>query len=206
MSIILVETHQKLMRKVRKRAFIIHGILVLMLLASVLFPWISKIENDLIRASYGVVRMKVNEMDAKIRILQMLRSKALTVGQGLDIADVLLSQTDIPMSMILAIMDVESGFNPNAVSEKGARGLLQAMPLTAKNYAGPLSNNIHDPIVNIRACVQYLIDLKRDYGGDWPKILRAYNGGPPNANNKMLDGYVRAVMLKSREYGNDKAM
>jgi soluble lytic murein transglycosylase-like protein len=159
-----------------------------------------KVENDLIREAYGVVKLRIGEMDAKIRILEVLRAKTLTIRQGLDIADTVLSQRDIPVSMVLAIMDVESSFDSNAISPKGARGLLQAMPLTSRIYAGEFSKNIHDPVINIRTCVRYLVDLKRIYGEDWAKILRTYNGGPPNVNNKALDGYVRMVLARAKAY------
>ena len=206
MSIILLETHHKLVRKVRKRAFIIHGILVLMLLASVLFPWISKIETDLIRASYGVVRLHLVNMESRHTLLKILRNKPLTVGQALDIADAIFLQRDIKPSLILAIMDVESSFNPDAVSKKGAKGLLQVMPMIAQTYSGNLSKNIHDPIINIHASVQYLVDLRKIYKDDWTKILRVYNGGPSNVNNRAIDGYVKAVMTKWKEYERDKIM
>ena len=73
-----------------------------------------------------------------------------------------------------AVIQVESDFNPRCVSKKGARGLMQLMPGTAKRYG---VKDVHDPADNIRGGVRYLADLLRMFGDDLPRVLAAYNAG-----------------------------
>lgn len=202
MSIILIETHQKLVRKVRKRAFIIHGILVLMLLVSVLFPWISKIENDLIRASYGVVRQHLVNMESRYTLLEILRNKPLSVGQALEVADVVIEESkasEVPVPIILGVMSEESEFRTDAVSTAGARGLMQVMPAVWSQYVesevlkGQTSR--HSLALNMRVGIRYLGDLIKQHGS-WPKTLKVYGGFV----TKSPDRYVNAVMAKADQY------
>lgn len=76
--------------------------------------------------------------------------------------------------LVWAVIKVESDFNPDAVSRKGARGLMQLMPATARMHG---VENIHDPDENIRAGVRHLrISLDR-FGGNIRLGLAAYNAG-----------------------------
>lgn len=76
--------------------------------------------------------------------------------------------------LVRAVIQVESNFDPNCVSRKGARGLMQLMPATAKRYG---VDKIHDPDQNIRGGVRYLRDLLEMFPGDLPRALAAYNAG-----------------------------
>jgi len=77
--------------------------------------------------------------------------------------------------LIHSIIQVESGYNPAAVSVKGAVGLMQLIPETASRY-GVL--DIFDPQQNIDAGVRYLKDLFSLYRNDLRSVLAAYNAGP----------------------------
>lgn len=81
----------------------------------------------------------------------------------------------IDPGLIRAVIHVESAFDPMAVSPKGARGLMQLMPETARAYG---VENVHDPIQNLEGGVAYLSDLARQYDGDVALALAAYNAGP----------------------------
>jgi len=79
--------------------------------------------------------------------------------------------------LALAVARAESSFDPNARSRVGAMGLFQLMPKTAAAYG---VSNAFDPIENTRAGVRMLADLDRQYRGDLPSILAAYNWGSGN--------------------------
>jgi len=76
--------------------------------------------------------------------------------------------------LVKSVMLVESGFNPVALSKKGARGLMQLMPATAAENG---VRDVYDPAQNIAGGVRYLSHLLSNYGGDLSKSLAAYNAG-----------------------------
>ena len=78
--------------------------------------------------------------------------------------------------LIAAVMQAESGFNPNAGSSAGARGLMQLMPGTFRGLG--VRGKITDPNANIEAGTKYLSQMLAKVGGDVEKALRAYNAGP----------------------------
>lgn len=76
--------------------------------------------------------------------------------------------------LLKSVMLFESGFNPKAVSRKGARGLMQLMPRTARLHG---VQNVHDPQQNVQAGARHLAYLLELYRGDLEKTLAAYNAG-----------------------------
>jgi hypothetical protein len=78
--------------------------------------------------------------------------------------------------LIAAMVKAESAFDPEAVSVKGARGLLQLMPATAMRF-GVSPEALFEPRENLDAGVRYLKWLIERYRGDLPRILSAYNAG-----------------------------
>ena len=74
-----------------------------------------------------------------------------------------------------SVVKAESGFNPRAVSPKGAQGLMQLMPETAAMLG---AGNVLDPAANLGAGTKYLRQLLDQFAGDAGKALAAYNAGP----------------------------
>jgi len=76
--------------------------------------------------------------------------------------------------LVRAVIQVESDFNPLCVSNKGARGLMQLIPETARRYG---VTEIHDPDQNIHGGIRYLADLLDMFNDDLSRALAAYNAG-----------------------------
>jgi len=89
------------------------------------------------------------------------------------VADVA-GQYGMDPALIKAMIKVESGYDPKAVSVKGAKGLMQLMPGTAKSLG---VNEAFDPAENIAAGVKYLNRLKETFNGDTILALAAYHSG-----------------------------
>jgi hypothetical protein len=93
-------------------------------------------------------------------------------------------------NLVKAVMGVESSWNPNAVSKKGAMGLMQLMPGTAMDLG---VTNPFDPAQNIDAGTRLLKKLLDKYG-DPREALAAYNSGNPHGNSKETRDYIAKVM------------
>lgn len=83
--------------------------------------------------------------------------------------------TGIDPDFLNSVIHHESGFNPHAVSKKGAKGLMQLMPQTADQLG---VRDSFDPGQNIHGGAAYLRELLVQYNGDAQKALAAYNAGP----------------------------
>ena len=112
----------------------------------------------------------------------------------------------IDPALVHAVIFVESGYNANARSPKGAVGLMQVMPMTASRYGVP--DPAQSPEANVTAGTRHLKYLLHKYGGRLELVLAAYNAGetavsrhhrriPPYPETQR---YVPAVLAKYREW------
>ncbi|MFN0062323.1 MAG: lytic transglycosylase domain-containing protein [Myxococcaceae bacterium] len=96
--------------------------------------------------------------------------------------------------LILAVIDVESDFSEGAVSEKGARGLMQIQPTTLHFLASKEGLQLArdevaaDPVLCVRLGIRYLRDLQNRFGGDLDMALMAYNAGPTKLRQAVQAG------------------
>jgi soluble lytic murein transglycosylase-like protein len=92
--------------------------------------------------------------------------------------------------LILALIQVESGFDHNAVSPRGAQGLMQVMPVVITELVeegiipASAKKNLKDPLVNVQIGVSYLAHLNEMFG-DLQVALTAYNWGPTRIKQKL---------------------
>lgn len=100
--------------------------------------------------------------------------------------------------LVNSVIRAESGFNPRAVSNKGAQGLMQLMPQTASNLG---VSNAFDPQTNVDAGTRYLRELLERYNFDLIKALAAYNAGPQRVEQyggvppyRETHAYVRRII------------
>ena len=111
----------------------------------------------------------------------------------------------VDAALLHAVIAAESGYNPAAVSRKGAAGLMQLMPETARRYG---VKNSFDPAQNIRGGAQYLGYLLQLFGNNTELALAAYNAGenavirhgysiPPYRETL---GYVPKVLKLQKNY------
>jgi soluble lytic murein transglycosylase-like protein len=82
--------------------------------------------------------------------------------------------TGLEPQLLVAVISTESGFRAKAVSAKGAQGLMQLMPATARRLG---VTDPFDPEQNVRGGARYLTELLRLFNGDLPLALAAYNAG-----------------------------
>ena len=121
-----------------------------------------------------------------------------------EMIDRLAGQFGVPLKLAHALIQVESNYQPDARSPKGAMGLMQLMPALAKYYA---VDDPFDPEQNLTAGLQHLRTLLDRFGDDTATALAAYNAGEPAVAKygkippyRETQDYVRRIMslVKSR--------
>jgi soluble lytic murein transglycosylase-like protein len=111
----------------------------------------------------------------------------------------------IPLPLVRAVVHAESNFDRYAISSKGARGLMQLMPGTAREM---YVHDLFDVKDNIEGGVRYLRVLANEFGGQMEKIVAAYNAGPEAVHRyddnvppyEETQTYVRKVLALYYKY------
>jgi len=126
------------------------------------------------------------------------------------ITNVIISESfksrSVKPEIALAVAEIESGFRPDAISSKGAIGVMQIMPLTAKSVFNVPRYQLFDPELNIRLGVQFLDQLIDQYNGEIHFALSHYNGGSrvgslPNARIiPATKKYVKKVLVAAKRH------
>jgi soluble lytic murein transglycosylase-like protein len=163
-------------------------------------------------SSFSNLEPIIEEYRTKDKLCGILRTKGYSLGQGLDIAEAIVRRSKelrLPLALIMAVIDQESEFYPNARSDKGAQGLMQIMPFKWDEYVAKLNlgvdrRAITDPFMNITVGCHI---LKNFYDGykhikdDKIRIAKAltdYNNGEKSTNPNLK--YAVEVSQKQDAY------
>ena len=146
-----------------------------------------------------ITQLVAGVQSTTLNLVSNLSSQVTKIKFG-HVIDQVSKEFKVDSKLIKAVIEQESNFNPNAISESGAMGLMQLMPATAQELGvkDPLN-----PYENIRAGTKYLSSLLNRYQGNVILALSAYNAGPNNVSKfggippfKQTREYVKGVMNK----------
>jgi len=156
-------------------------------------------DRPLGRGSVRIVRTVRGYVPASSRSKDYLRNRR----RYAPLIDRVARRLRLDRALVHAVVHVESAYDPHAVSRKGAVGLMQLMPATARRYG---VRNRYDPRQNVSAGVRYLRDLLFEfrnvalalaaYNAGENAVLRAHNRIPPFTETRR---YVRKVLSRYRE-------
>jgi membrane-bound lytic murein transglycosylase MltF len=124
----------------------------------------------------GYVDVPTVEIDGFEKDLSAPAGKVQPGSQSMnEVINAVSSRHHLDPDLINSVIHAESGFNPKAVSPKGAQGLMQLMPQTASRLG---VSDSFDPSANVEGGTRYLRELLERYNFDLIKALAAYNAGP----------------------------
>jgi soluble lytic murein transglycosylase-like protein len=132
------------------------------------------------------------------------------ISTGVDIVKNIANNVGIPAAMVFAVIKAESNGNQNAVSPKGAIGLMQIMPATGASECGFSVDQLYDPQLNVQCGTQYLKKMY-DQFQDWNLAIAAYNAGPGRVSNYLKGtqslpsetvNYQKTVMNNYNSFSN----
>jgi soluble lytic murein transglycosylase-like protein len=119
---------------------------------------------------------------------------SIDIARFADVIDEASRTFRVQPELLRAVIDVESRYNPNAVSDKGAQGLMQLMPDTARRFSDGDMFNPRDNVLAGARYLRFLLDLFKD---DMELALAAYNAGE---NAVIRAGYRIPSLPETRQY------
>ena len=134
--------------------------------------------------------------------LTVMTSTSLAADPKNVVKSIIIEEADksahVSASLALAVAHVESRFQSDALSPKGAIGVMQIMPRTGRTVFGLTSQQLYDPKINIRAGVKFLDQLIKQYDGRIDLALSHYNGGSAVSKNgkRQIIPYTKNYVLK----------
>ncbi len=197
-----------------KIRFVLVNLIYLTFLASM--GWLF-LRDEKAKESLLLQQHEFDTLKTKESIYSILRSRGVSLSQGLDIAEVTIRQSrklNLSMSLILAVMKKESFFTPYALSSQNAMGLMQVHPVTWEEYTGKLKLKVSahaafDPVTNIIVATHVLKDLYEYYRKTltseeevWKSVLSAYYAGPTSfSETGMTESHIKYVAEVSKYKG-----
>lgn len=162
---------------------------------------------------------KFTDLDA-LEMPQLEKAKEISEVTPLDYESALVlvkyaDMYDIPYSLVLSIIDIESDFKKDLVGSSNDRGYMQIIPGTEKWLVSAFGqelgitydpSRIFEPEYNLALGIKYIDDLMDDYGNDYNRILSEYNRGAGNlkkyyeANKTYATSYSRKVLTNETHY------
>ncbi len=182
-------------------------------------------------ALFGFVVFHMNEVDASSRFTSSehfrelsdarlsesihshmgLYSTGMSREDELELANAIVAESrayGLDPYLVMAVIKTESTFNTRARSKKGAMGMMQILPSTAKELAGDLGmewkghDMLYNPSVNVKLGIHYLSFLKGRFDDDMTKAIVAYNRGPYKLARSLRNGKRLRSAYADKVYSN----
>ncbi len=207
--------------------FVLSLFTVIALCSMTLLAYNSVITNkevSQLREANQLILKQNTENNKKQILLKLIDSKfgtKLPIAQKVKLCDTIYNVSQIrqvPLDTVCAVIEQESGWNPNVTSPVNAKGLMQIMPSTAKPYLMidkiPYNSDIlYDPVINVTIGISYLADLHEGHiesgksqRGDFTYALHSYNAGPTATaqiySQKFDATYQGSVNSKAKKYAS----